>query len=292
MGGALLSALLLTFAVFFTAPPLQAAVLPGSVVSQAEGRAPVIGGRSDLAFQQALDEAFRKNLLAALRAIAPERQSPQDFETWQDMVLSRAADFIGAYRILSQEEKAGFLELAVEVEIYRERLAQAARVSTASVSAPAIRLMVLVDPFPVIDPAADEEIDAGSYAITSLEAEFARRGAVIIATTNRSPWRKPEGAASEENRAAHATAEGKRLQADAVLVAQVTRSAENAFTLSAQIIAVGSEATLGSAREDFLIAPSGGLEAAFGPAARQIAATLGTRLAGLIRAGRLRSAFP
>ena len=135
--------------------------MPGALVVRAAGRAPVQEGRADLAFQQALEEALRRGVLDALRAIAPERQSPRDLEVWQETVLPRAADFVAAWRILAQREKDGFVDLEAEVEVWRDKLARGSRATAAAAAAPAVRLLVLADPFPVSDPAADEEVDAG-----------------------------------------------------------------------------------------------------------------------------------
>ena len=200
-------------------------IAPGIVV-RAEGRAPVQGGRVDTAYQQALDEAFRRGLLEALRGIAPERQSPHDLETWQETILSRAVDFVGAWRILAQEEQDGFLTLSAEIEIYRDKLARAARATGVAAAAAAVRVMVLAGSLPLVDRADDEELDAGRTAAVALEAELARRGAVIVATTDRVPWEQSSGPSSEENRVALAAAAGKKLDADAVLIVQLTRRGE------------------------------------------------------------------
>jgi hypothetical protein len=261
-------------------------VIPGAVTSRAEGRAAVREGRSDLAFQQALDEALRQSLLEALAALAPDRQSARDFELWQRTLLPRAREFVGAYRILSQDEKGGFLQLAVEVEIYREKLLHAARASATAPAAQPLRLLVLADALPVADPAADEEIDAGGVAIASLEAELARRGAIILSTANRSPWQRPGRAASDESREALAVVEGKRLQADGVLVVRLTRRGDTALELSVELVAVAAEATAGAAHAVVTLAPGQAIGEAFLPATRQIAGSLAPRLAGVARGAR------
>ena len=186
------SLLLLVIAGLASSPPTcPAAVLGAGVVVRAEGRAPVQGGRVDTAYRQALDEAFRRGLLDALRVIAPERQSPRDLETWQETILSRAGDFVGAWRILAQEEQDGFLTLSTELEIYRDKLARAARASGVAAPATAVRVLVLAGSLPVVDRAADEELDAGIAAAVALEGELARRGAIIVATTEAVPWSRP-----------------------------------------------------------------------------------------------------
>jgi hypothetical protein len=274
-------ALLLGVATAFDAASpraLPAAVISPGVVVRAEGRAPVQGGRVDSAYQRALDEAFRRGLLDALRVIAPERQSPHDLETWQETVLSRAIDFVGAWRILSQEEQDGFLTLSVEVEIYRDKLARAARASGVSRPAASVRVLVLAESMPIVDQAADEELDAGRTASLALEAELARRGAIIVSTTDRVPWEHSSGPSSEENRVALAAAAGKRLEADAVLIVQLTRRGEN-LALDAQLIATVSETTLASARSQIPLSGDAPLADVFALAARQVAAVCAPRLA-------------
>ena len=252
-------------------------IAPGIVV-RAEGRAPVQGGRVDTAYQQALDEAFRRGLLEALRVIAPERQSPHDLETWQETILSRAVDFVGAWRILAQEEQDGFLTLSAEIEIYRDKLARAARATGVATAAAAVRVMVLAGSLPLVDRAADEELDAGRTAAVALEAELARRGAIIVATTDRVPWEQSSGPSSEENRVALAAAAGKKLDADAVLILQLTRRGEG-LALDAQLIATASETTLASARAEIPVPGDRPLAEAFAQAARQVAAVCAPRLA-------------
>ena len=256
----------------------QAAVVAGSLVVRAEGRAPILGGREDVAQQQALDESFRRALLESLRVIAPERQSPRDLETWQETILSRAGDFVGAWRILSLERRDGFLSLEAEIEIWRDKLARAARSSGPVAAAPAVRLLVLADPLPLAHLPAEEEIDAGRAAAAALEAEFSRRGAVIVGSTDQAPREEGGGPASEENRVALAAAAAKRLGADAVLLAQVLRRGED-LVLSAQLVAAVSEATLASARTEVPLKRDEPLAETFAPAARRIAAALSPRLA-------------
>ena len=259
-------------------PACPAAVLGSGVLVRAEGRAPVQGGRVDTAYQQALDEAFRRGLLDALRVIAPERQSPRDLETWQETILSRAGDFVGAWRILAQEEQDGFLTLSAEVEIYRDKLARAARASGVAAPATAVRVLVLAGSLPVVDRAADEELDAGRAAAVALEAELARRGAIIVATTEPVPWEQTAGPSSEENRVALAAAAGKRLDADAVLIVQLTRRGDG-LALDAQLIGAASETTLASARAEIPLLGGTPLAEAFAQAARQVAAVCAPRLA-------------
>jgi hypothetical protein len=260
------------------------------VVVRSSGRAPVRDGRADLAFQQALEEAFRRALLEALRSVAPERQSPRDLEIWQETILSRSGDFVAAWRILAQGEREGFLDLETEIEIWREKLARAARAPGVAAAAPAVRLLVLADSFAVSDPAADEEVDAGRLAAAALETELSRRGAVIVSTTDRAPWEDSSGPSSEENRVALAAAAAKRLEADAVLVARLTRRADG-LTLAVQLIGVASETTLGASRADVPLTADAALDEAFQPAARQLVAVLAPRLAS-VRAGRSRGSLP
>ena len=272
---------LLLFVIAVQAPfPLtsSAAVIGAGVTVRAEGRAPVRGGRSDTAYQQALDEAFRRGLLDALRVIAPERQSPRDLETWQETILSRAGDFVGAWRILAQEEQDGFLTLSTELEIYRDKLARAARANVVAAPATAVRVLVLAGSLPVVDRAADEELDAGRAAAVALEAELARRGAIIVTTTEPVPWEQTSGPSSEENRVALAAAAGKRLDADAVLIVQLTRRGDG-LMLDAQLIGASSETTLASARAEIPLLGGNPLEETFAKAARQVAAVCAPRLA-------------
>lgn len=286
-------ALLLALAAGHAAVPAgaaSAAVLPSGLTVRAEGRAPVRGGRVETAFQQALDEAFRRGLLDALRTIAPERQSPHDLEAWQENVLSRAGDFVGAWRILSQEEKDGFLTLETEIEIWRDKLARAARGAATAAAAPAVRLVVLAESLSILDPAADEEVDAGRAAASALEAELARRGAVIVATTDPAPWEQSSGPSSEENRVALAAAAAKLLGADAVLVAQLVRRGD-VLALSVQLIAAIAETTLASARADVPLLRDRSLAESFAPAARQLAAICAPRLAAA-RSARGRGTLP
>lgn len=258
--------------------PAPAAVLKSGITVRAEGRAPVRAGRVDTAYQQALDEAFRRGVLAALSVLAPERQNPHDLETWQETVLSRAGDFVGAWRILAQEQQDGFLTLSAEIEIYREKLARAARATGASTAATAVRVMVLAESLPMIDRAADEELDAGSAAAAALEAELARHGAIIVATTDRVPWEQSRGQSSEEHRVALATAAGRKLAADAVLIVQLSRRGE-VISLDAQLLTAASETTLASARAEVPVLGARPLAEAFALAARQVAAVCAPRLA-------------
>jgi hypothetical protein len=272
------------------APTLSAAVIAPGIVIRADGRAPVQGGRVDTAYQQALEEAFRRGLLEALRGIAPERQSPQDLETWQETILSRSVDFVGAWRILAQEERDGFLTLTAEIEIYRDKLARAARATRVTAAVTAVRVMVLAGSLPLVDRADDEEFDAGRTAAVALEAELARRGAVVVASTERVPWEQSSGPSSEENRAALAAAAGRKLGADAVLILQLTRRGE-VLTLDAQMISAVSETTLASARAEIPVLGTRPLAEGFAQAARQVAAVCAPRLAA-VRSAPSRGALP
>lgn len=256
----------------------SAAVIASGVVVRAEGRVPVQGGRVDTAYQQALDEAFRRGLLEALRVIVPDRQSPHDLETWQETILSRASDFVGAWRILSLQEQDGFLTLSAEIDIYRDKLASAARATGVATATAAVRVLVLAGSLPLVDRAAEEEVDAGRTATVALEAELARRGAIIVGTTDRVPWEQSSGPSSEENRGALAAAAGKQLDADAVLIVQLIRRGEG-LALEAQLIATASETTLASARVEIPVLGARPLAEAFAQAARQVAAVCAPRLA-------------
>lgn len=259
-------------------PQRAAAVIGAAIVVRTDGRAPVQNRRVDAAYQQALDEAFRRGLLDGLRVIAPERQSPHDLETWQETILSRAADFVGAWRVIAQEEQDGFLTLSVELEIYRDKLARAARATGVASAAAAVRMMVLAGSLPLVSRADDEELDAGSAATAALEAEFARRGAIIVPAAGRVSWDFSTGASSEENRVALAAASGRKLELDAVLLVQPTRRGDKLF-IDAQLIAAVSEATLASARAEIALADARPLGEEFTRAARQIAAACVPRLA-------------
>lgn len=272
------------------AGPATAGIVSGSLVVRAEGRAPVQGGRSDVAYQQALDEAMRHALLESLRTVAPERQSPHDLETWQETVLSRAVDFVAAWRVLALEEKDGFLVLEASVEIWPDKLARAAHATGAGAAAPALRLLVLGDSFPLLDRAADEEVDAGRQAAAALEAEFARRGAVIVSSAERAAWDQSSGPASDEFRVALAATAARRLEADAVLVVRISQ-APGGLTLSGQLIAVASESTLGTGRVAVPLPGEVALAEALAPAAHSLASTLAPRLASL-RSGRARGLSP
>lgn len=257
-------------------PSAAGAVIGSGIVVRTQGRAPVQGGRAETAYQRALDEAFRRGLLEALRSVAPERQSPHDLETWQETILSRAVDFVGAWRILAHREQDGFLTLSVEIEIYRDKLTRAAR-ATGVATAAAARVLVLAASLPLVDRAADEELDAGRAASIALETELARRGAIIVATTDRVPWEQGAGPFSEENRVALAAAAGRKLDADAVLIVQLNRRGEG-LALDVQLIATASETTLASARTEIAMLDTRPLAEGFAQAARQVVAVCVPRL--------------
>ena len=75
-----------------------------------------------------------------------------------------------------------------------------------------------------------------------------------------------------------AAAAGKQLDADAVLIVQLTRRGE-VLTLDAQLIATVSETTLASARAEISVSGDRTLAEAFTQAARQVAAICAPRLA-------------
>jgi len=271
----------LVFALAATAPPTVAAAVIGSgIVVRAQGRAPVEDGRVDTAYQQALEETFRRGLLEALRTLAPERQSPHDLETWQETILSRAIDFVGAWRILAQEERDGFLTLSAEIEIYRDKLARAARATGVVTAAAAVRVLVLAGTLPMVDRSDDEELDAGRSATVALESELARRGAIIVATTDPAPWEQSSGPSSEENRVALAAAAGKKLGADAVLLVRLTRRG-GGLALDAQLIATVSGTILASPHAEISTPGDLPLAGAFAQAARQVIAVCAPRLASV-----------
>ena len=112
----------------------------------------------------------------------------------------------------------------------------------------------------------------------ALEAELARRGAVIVASSEPVPWEQTSGPSSEENRVALAAAASRRLDADAVLIVQLTRRGEG-VVLDAQLIATASETTLASARAEIPLAGGRPLDESFALAARQVAAVCAPRLA-------------
>ena len=271
-------------------PAASAAVIGAGIVVRAEGRVPVHDGRVDTAYQQALDEAFRRGLLEALRVIAPERQSPRDLETWQETILSRASDFVGAWRILAQEEQDGFLTLSAEIEIYRDKLARAARATGVAPAPASVRVLVLAGSLPLVDRAADEELDAGRTAAIALEGELVRHGAIVVSTTERVPWEQSSGPSSEENRVALAAAAGNKLGADAVLIVQLSRRGDG-LVLEAQLIATSSETTLASARAEIPVLGPRLVAEAFAPAARQVVAVCAPRLASA-RSAQGRGAMP
>ena len=174
-------------------PPAPAAVIGSGIVVRAEGRFTFVkAGRSDTAYQQALDEAFRRGLLEALRSIAPERQSPHDLETWQETILVASRRF---RRRLAHPRPGGagrLHDMSAEVEVYRDKLARAARATGVATAAAAVRVMVLAGSLPMVDRAADEELDAGRSAAVALEAELARRGAIIVRPPTGFPGNSPQ----------------------------------------------------------------------------------------------------
>lgn len=259
------------------APGSPAALIPSAMIVRSEGSAPIEGGRSDAAYQRALEEAFRRGVLDALRGISPERQSPLDLETWQDTVLSRAAEFVGAWRILSQSQGGGFMTLEVEIEIWGEKLARAARSTGAAAKAPAVRVVVFAGSFAIDNRADGEQIDAGRIVAAALEAELARRGAVIVSAYDRQPWDQSAGSDLGEKRAALAAAAARRVEADAVIIAQLTRRGA-VLVLSADLVATASDSTLVTTRNEITPARERPLAEAFAPAARQVAAACAPHL--------------
>ncbi len=236
----------------FTAPPSSAvrtATAADTITLNATERVPILDGRHDQAFNQALEGAFRKILVSGLQKAVPEPRRPQDFKTWQRTILPRASDFIFTYRILSQEEQGGLLTLTLQAEVYRDKLARAAGSARNLTPALPVRILILKETLALSGTSREGEIDAGRLAATSLERGLARLGAIIISAPDRAPWERIDGRASEENKVSLAAAEGERLGADLVLLGQVTRISPAVLSLSVQLISVHSEATLASIQE-------------------------------------------
>jgi hypothetical protein len=230
--------------------------------------APIIKGRHDKAFRRALEAAFRKAVLTALRDIGRPGDTGQDFAGWQAGIFSRAGDFIASYRIISQEEKEGYLTLAVRAEVYRNKLQRA--VSEAAVLAPALssRVLVLVDNFPLSGTSGFEDIDAGNLAARALETELLRRGLIILPSPESLPWQHLGERATAENKLSLAAAEGRRAGADYVALGHLQARADKLLTFTVELLSSSSTKTLSTARSpvelqadtlpgDSFVAPAG-----------------------------------
>lgn len=231
---------------------LAAAIQPQEVMAKKEAlpelleyrvteHAPVINDRHDKAFQRALEATFRRAIIIALKESDAADRTARNFAAWQTSILSRASDFIASYRVLSQEIKEGHLTLTVQTRIYRARLAKAVKESAALSPLLPVNLLILVDTFPLAGSPDGEDIDAGHLAARSLEAEFLRRGAIIVPSPERLPWQHNEAGSSSENRLSLATVEGKRLGADYVVLGHLRPRADNLLVITAELISVQSE---------------------------------------------------
>jgi hypothetical protein len=227
---------------------VPAAELPNLLEYRVTEHAPIINDRQDRAYQRALEAGFHRALLEALREIQGGEQTPGDFAAWQRNIFSRAADFIFSYRVESQEVEEGRLTLAIRAGVYRDKLAKAVEASSALSPVLPVRLLVLVDTFPFAGPAGQEEIDAGHLAAAALEAEFLRRGVIIVPSPETLPWQHLEGRADSENRLSLATVEGGKARADYVLLGRLQSRANRLLVLSAEVVSVLSQKTVASAR--------------------------------------------
>lgn len=230
--------------------------------------APVIQGRPDKAYQRALEGSFRKAFLAALRDTGfTERQDP-DSAAWLSGILGKAGDFVASYKILAHQENEGFLTLSVEAEIYMGKIRSAVSDSSRLQSLLPVKLLVLVDTFPLAGAPGGEDINAGSLAARALEAEFLRRGAIVVPSPETLPWAHLGGRVTAENVAALSAAEGRRNEADYVVLGRLQRKTDNLLVFTARLLAVDTEKTLlsadspvelqtGQAPEEFFLSPSG-----------------------------------
>lgn len=262
-------ALFLTSALCLSAAPASAKEASQELRSyRVTEHAPVIRGRPDKAFHRALEASFRKALLAALRDTGFAERPDPDFAAWLSGILGRAGDFVASYRVLSHRESEGFLTLSVEAQIYVGRIREAVSASARPLSFFPARLLVMVDTFPLTGSPGGEDINAGSLAARALEAELLRRGAAIVPSPDSLPWHHLAERASTENVVALASAEGRRLEADYVVLGKLKRKADNLLVLTAQLLSVETERTIlavtspvelqtGQAPEDFFVSPAG-----------------------------------
>lgn len=282
----LLFSLLLLIAI----PSLATAVtqqgsLPELLPYEVTEHAPIIKGRHDQAFQRALEASFRKAVLAALQDVGGAAHSAQDFAGWQAGIFSRAGDFIASYRILSQVEKEGYLSLSVRAEIYRNKLEEAVEAAAGLSPALPVRILVLVDTFPLSGTSGFEDIDAGHLASTALETEFLRKGFIILPSPERLPWQHLAGRATTENIFSLAAAEGKRLGADYVLLGRLRRRADKLLLLTVELLSPTSLKTITTARSPVELQPGAHPGESFADPALEVAKALSPKLAQ--RPGRL-----
>lgn len=230
--------------------------------------APIIKGRHDKAFRRALEAAFRKAVLTALRDIGRPGDTGQDFAGWQAGIFSRAGDFIASYRIISQEEKEGYLTLSVQAEVYRNKLQRTVREAAVLTPALSSRVLVLVDNFALSGTSGFEDIDAGNLAARALETELLRRGLIIIPSPESLPWQHLEERATVENKLSLAAAEGRRAGADYVALGRLQARADKLLAFTVELISSSSTKTISTARSpvelqadtlpgDSFVAPAG-----------------------------------
>jgi len=210
--------------------------LPELLYYEVTEHAPIIKGRHDKAFNRALEAAFRKTVLIALKEIERPDPVPQGFDHWQSAIFSRAADFIATYSIISQEEKEGYLTLTVGAGVSAGKLRRAREDSAAVSAARSVRLLVLVDTFPLSGTAGFEDIDAGHLASRALEAEFLHRGFIILPSPEHLPWNHLEGRATEENKRSLAAAEGGRTGSDYVVLGRLRTRADRLLQLTVELL--------------------------------------------------------
>jgi hypothetical protein len=173
----------------------------------------------------------------------------------------------------------------VETEIFLGKIRDAISDAERPLALYPARLLVLIATFPLAGSPEGEDIDAGSLATKSLETELLRRGASVIPSPASLPWDHLAGRVSAENKVALAAAEGRRLEADYVVLGQLSRKADNLLAFTAQLLSVATEKTIvsltspvelqtGQAPQDFFLSPSD-----------EIARGFERRLAGRSRSG-------
>jgi hypothetical protein len=256
----------------------MAAELPNLLEYRVTEHAPIINDRHDRAYQRALEAGFHRALQEALREIRGGEQTPRDFAAWQRNIFSRAADFIFSYRIESQEVKEGRLTLTIRAAVYLDKLTKSLQDSAALSPTLPVRLLVLVDTFPLAGSAGEEEIDGGHLAAAALEAEFLRRGAIIVPSPETLPWQHLDGRADSENRISLATVEGGNTRADFVLLGQLQSRAAKLLVLSAEIVSVSSQKTVASGRSPVEMQTNSLPHESFVQPARELAGSFMPRL--------------
>jgi hypothetical protein len=247
--------------------------------------APVIKGRQDKAYSQALEGAFRRGVTMALRDTSWAEARAGDFSSWQGGIFSRTAEFISSYRILSMQEEEGFLTLTVEVAVDRGRLEKAAREASRLSPLIPVRLLVLVDTFPLAGAAGDEDIDAGHIAASAMEKELLRMGVIIVPAPENLPWQDLEGRASAENRRSLATAAAGALGADYVILGHLQRRADKLLVLAAELIDPASEKSLTSAQSPVELQANTAPEEVFSDPAGEVAKLFSRKLSSRQRSG-------